>query len=334
MYQEEIQHRADISRRLVERRTHRRRRRGRKAYRAPRFDNRTQPDGWLPPSMESIVSNQEHRILRLARATGAARIIIETAKFDTQKLLKPDIKGTEYQRGPLYRSHLRAYVAERENHRCAYCGLGDWEDATRFNVDHVRPRSRGGPTNIRNTVWSCQPCNQKKGNRPVEEFLAEEPERLARITGRRRPPLAAAGSQKWRCDALTKRLRERGITVETTTGADTAAVRREGGIPKTHANDAACSGARQIPTELRNPAGRRGRRTRPTETDQGTPDRPVPRLAAPAAERKIGAERAGTRAPPEPGPRDQERGPRSRSGHARGSSGAGRPSEPGKTGWR
>ena len=45
LYQEEIQHRTDISRRLEERKAHRRRRRSKKWYRAPRFDNRRPPDG-------------------------------------------------------------------------------------------------------------------------------------------------------------------------------------------------------------------------------------------------------------------------------------------------
>ena len=173
VYQEEIEHRTDITGRLRERKSHRRRRRQKKWYRQPRFDNRTRPEGWLPPSIQSVVSNQTHRIDRLAERSGAAAVTIQTGKFDTHKILNPQIQGTGYQHGPLYRRHLREYVAAQWRHRCAYCGKGDWEDRTAFNLDHVKPRTAGGPDNIRNLVWSCRPCNQRKGDCPVEQFLRE-----------------------------------------------------------------------------------------------------------------------------------------------------------------
>ena len=251
VYQEEIQHRTDISQRLLERKSHRRRRRGTKWYRKPRFDNRKRRADRLPPSLESIVSNQLHRTARLAELAGTRRVVVETAKFDTQKVLRGDLEGVEYQQGPLYRTHLRAFVAERERHRCAYCAKGDWEDGTRFNLDHVQPRARGGTTNVRNLVWACQPCNQAKGPQSIEAFLEDEPERLQRIRSRKQTPLAAAGKQKWLCDTLVKRLQARNLTVAQTTGADTAAARRSNGIAKSHANDAACAGASGPVTELR-----------------------------------------------------------------------------------
>ena len=95
VYQEEIRHRTDISRRLQERRSHRRRRRGEKWYRAPRFDNRRRDTDRLPPSLESVVANQEHRIARLSERSGAGAAIVQDSKFDTQKILDPAIKGRE-----------------------------------------------------------------------------------------------------------------------------------------------------------------------------------------------------------------------------------------------
>ena len=293
VYQEEIKHRSDISERLLERKSHRRRRRGTKWFRKPRFDNRTRDAEWLPPSLESIVSNQLHRTSRLAELAGARHVIVETAKFDTQKVLRGELEGVEYQQGPLYRTHLRAFIAERERHRCAYCGKGDWEDKTRFNLDHVQPRARGGATNVRNLVWACQPCNQAKGVQPIDRFLQEEPERLARIQSRRRTPLAAAGRQKWLCDTLVKRLQGRDLTVGQTTGADTAAARRANDIAKSHANDAACTGATARVTELREPehlkAAGHGRRKQikglPTKEYLGWRHKP------PAVRRALGAPR-------------------------------------------
>ena len=240
VYQEEVEHRTDIGRRLQERKGHRRRRRGTKWCRPPRFDNRRRGPEWVAPTIESIVSNQTHRLNRLAQRSGAGGAVVQTAKFDTQKILDPAIQGTEYQQGPLYRQHVRAYIAEQWKHRCAYCGKGDWEDATRFNLDHVSPRAHGGPDNVRNLVWACRPCNQKKGDRPVAEFLQEHPERLTRVLGNKRVPLAAAGQHAAICKTLFQRLRAAGLATAETTGADTAYARREAGLEKSHANDAAC----------------------------------------------------------------------------------------------
>ena len=253
VYQEEVQHRTDISRRLQERRNHRRRRRGEKWYRAPRFNNRRRTADRLPPSLESVVSNQEHRIARLCERSGAGAAVVQDTKFDTQKILDPAIKGREYQQGPLHLTHLRAYILELWGHRCAYCGKATWESRARFEIDHVMPRSKGGPTNVGNLVWACRACNQAKADKNLDTFLAEDPERSTAVLRRahRRKPLAAAGAMAWICQTLVKRLRSRGLTVRTTTGADTAHTRKQLGIQKTHADDAACCGTGRPVTQLR-----------------------------------------------------------------------------------
>ena len=52
---------------------------------------------------------------------------------------------------------------------CAYCGTPceSW--------DHVIPMSRGGDNTLDNLVPCCWPCNQDKGNRTPEEWLAGVP---------------------------------------------------------------------------------------------------------------------------------------------------------------
>lgn len=55
----------------------------------------------------------------------------------------------------------------RDEWQCQYCGISlDWKTAT---IDHVKPRSRGGPTSWNNCVTSCKKCNHKKG----PKFLTE-----------------------------------------------------------------------------------------------------------------------------------------------------------------
>ena len=65
-------------------------------------------------------------------------------------------------RSPSARISRRAVFA-RDRHRCQYCG-----SARHLTVDHVVPRSRGGPDTWDNLVTSCAPCNRKKGDRPLD----------------------------------------------------------------------------------------------------------------------------------------------------------------------
>jgi len=57
----------------------------------------------------------------------------------------------------------RKAVFARDDHRCQYCG------ASAENIDHVVPKSRGGPHSWENVVASCRPCNARKRDRSPEE---------------------------------------------------------------------------------------------------------------------------------------------------------------------
>lgn len=60
----------------------------------------------------------------------------------------------------------RRQVFIRDKFCCAYCG-----DYRRSNltIDHIFPKSRGGPTSYANCVTACRECNQYKGDRTPEE---------------------------------------------------------------------------------------------------------------------------------------------------------------------
>lgn len=53
----------------------------------------------------------------------------------------------------------RRGVLRRDNHLCCYCGR------PASTVDHVLPRSRGGPATWENLVACCLRCNNAKGSR-------------------------------------------------------------------------------------------------------------------------------------------------------------------------
>ena len=57
----------------------------------------------------------------------------------------------------------RRSVFARDNHRCQYCG------GAAENIDHVVPRSRGGPHSWENVVAACKRCNAHKEDRLLED---------------------------------------------------------------------------------------------------------------------------------------------------------------------
>ncbi len=78
----------------------------------------------------------------------------------------------------------RRAVLDRDNHVCVYCGL------KADTIDHVRPRSRGGPHAWTNVVAACARCNHRKGDRLLSELgwhlappPAQPPATVAIVTG-------------------------------------------------------------------------------------------------------------------------------------------------------
>ena len=255
VWQGELEHRRGISQRMTQRRGFRQGRRGRLRYRAPRFDNRTGGGRrTLPPSLASVRDNLMRWVTHLCDYTPVNAIVLETARFDTQAMRRPDIHGVQYQQGTLAETHLRAYIRARDKGCCQYCDLASWSTTIRFELDHVVPKSRGGSDAPHNRVFACRPCNEAKGTQSVEAFLKDQPQRLARILARKRPPLAQAPQMGWLCKTLVREWRKQGRTVRTTTGADTAWSRHTQGIAKSHTNDAACTGATSPVTRLRHVA--------------------------------------------------------------------------------
>jgi len=57
----------------------------------------------------------------------------------------------------------RRTVFARDGGKCQYCG------ASAENLDHVIPRSKGGPHTWENVVAACRPCNTRKEDRLPHE---------------------------------------------------------------------------------------------------------------------------------------------------------------------
>lgn len=77
---------------------------------------------------------------------------------------------------------LRFEVLRRDNFTCRYCGASAPD--VRLEVDHVTPRSLGGPDKPWNLVAACQDCNGGKSAMAADEPLIEGPSEEALRTMR------------------------------------------------------------------------------------------------------------------------------------------------------
>ena len=237
----ELNHRGHkISDAVATRRTIRRSRRQRKTrYRKPRFDNRrNKKPGWLPPSLQSRVSNVLTWVQRLSRLCSITAISLELVKFDMQQMDNPEISGVEYQQGTLAGYEVREYLLEKWGRQCAYCGA----KGVPLELEHITPRAKTRDDRACNLTLACHRCNEKKGAQDIRGFLKHKPDLLQKLLAQAKAPLkdaAAVNGTRW---ALYRRLQEVGLPVECGSGGLTKYNRTLRGLPQAHWTDAACVG--------------------------------------------------------------------------------------------
>ncbi|WP_230529826.1 HNH endonuclease [Microvirga roseola] len=80
---------------------------------------------------------------------------------------------------PAQRLKLFEDVFARDGGRCVYCGVathrlakGQSRSPTLATLDHVVPRSLGGPLSRENLVLACQACNNERGVMDADAFRA------------------------------------------------------------------------------------------------------------------------------------------------------------------
>ena len=83
----------------------------------------------------------------------------------------------------------RREVLRRDGHRCQYCGSK--HDLT---LDHVIPRSKGGPHTWDNVVTACSTCNGHKGSFLLETLNMS----LTRVPRAPKHPVIAFAEQFWK----------------------------------------------------------------------------------------------------------------------------------------
>jgi len=224
---------------LESRRSLRRGRRGRNTrYRAARFNNRIRPEGWLPPSLHHRVETTLTWVNRFRRWCGVEKISVERVKFDMQLMRNPEISGVEYQQGTLAGYSCRAYLLEKWQRKCAYCGA----EHVPLQVEHIHSKAKGGGNAVSNLALACDPCNKKKGTLDITVFLKNKPEQLKKILSQAKRSLSDAATVNATRNKLFVELLNTGLPVEAGTGAQTQFNRTRREYPKAHWIDAACVG--------------------------------------------------------------------------------------------
>jgi len=57
--------------------------------------------------------------------------------------------------------YIKSIIFERDDHTCVYCGFRSLAKRN-LTIDHVLPKSRGGPSTYANCVTACKNCNHYK----------------------------------------------------------------------------------------------------------------------------------------------------------------------------
>ena len=234
----ELTHRgSQIKEALVFRKSMRKNRRNRNLrYREERYSNRCKATGWLAPSLKHRANSVVNWVGRFKGLAPITHVTQELVKFDTQKMVNPEISGIEYQQGTLQGYEVREYLLEKFNRTCVYCDKKD----VPLQIEHIHPKSKGGSSRISNLVLACSCCNIKKGTQDIKDFLAKDPARLSKVIKQTLSSLkdaAAVTTTRW---ALFKSLKELKVIVSVGRGSLTKFNRQLLGIPKTNALDATC----------------------------------------------------------------------------------------------
>jgi len=147
--------RNNISEKLTRRSMFRRHRRRNLRYREQRYNNRSASTkkGKLFPSVQWKVDAHIRLISFIQLRLPKSRLILETASFDTQKLINSDITNDMYQRGVMYGyANVKAYVLDRDNYTCQ-CNKNGCSNT--LHVHHIKFKSDGGSNNPNNLITLC-----------------------------------------------------------------------------------------------------------------------------------------------------------------------------------
>lgn len=133
-------------------------------------------DDYVANRLDSHETVDEHRESLIGNVVSTANAMLAEIHSRQQ-----DRKETHNQADPA----VREAVLNLTGGRCAYCDAeirsGSYDSDSQFCVEHVVPKSCGGPDHLNNYVPACKSCNNSKGGGHVLTFIKRNlPNRIAR----------------------------------------------------------------------------------------------------------------------------------------------------------
>ena len=72
-----------------------------------------------------------------------------------------ELRPSAYWAGERTSKGIRFSILKRDNYRCRLCGFSA-QDGVKLQVDHIRPKAKGGSSFVWNLWTLCEPCNNGK----------------------------------------------------------------------------------------------------------------------------------------------------------------------------
>jgi len=201
-------------------------------------------DKILNPTLWNKVDTILAEVKKLVRIMPITKIRVELTAFNTQKMARPEVQGTEYQQGALFGYEVKEYLLHKYGHECVYC-KGTSGDPV-LEIEHVIPKSRGGTDKVSNLVIACEVCNREKGSRTAAEYGFPN---IQKEAAKHRVFRYSALTQSYKWD-LWRELNKLGIPVEATFGYRTKYYRLKMRLPKAQVVDAMVIAAGQRDFDL------------------------------------------------------------------------------------
>lgn len=222
----EVELRQDVHSLLLTRAQYRRGRRFRKTrYRKARFLNRKKPEGWLPPSIRAKLEANFVWIDKFCSLVPNPKLRIEVGKFNTAKMINPNIQGADYQHGQTHSYYdVRYFVFARDEYTCQVCKKKNRV----LQTHHIVYRSKGGTDRVDNLITVCTDCHTSEAHKPggvLYNWMREH----KKVKQYKEPTFM---------NVLRIRTFMRYPGAEITYGSETSLKRKELGLEKTHCNDA------------------------------------------------------------------------------------------------
>ena len=222
----EIELRDGVHEAMVSRSLLRRTRRVRKLrHRKDRFLNRKRIKGWLPPTVQSKLNATFMWIDKFESLLPNPILHIEVGKFDTQKMINPDIINEEYQNGQCAGYYdVRYFVFARDNYTCQVCKKKN----KILNTHHIVYKTEGGTDRADNLITVCTDCHTSE-NHKVGGILYNWMIKHKKVKQYKEATFM---------NIVRKRTFEKYPEAIITYGSETSPYRKELGLKKTHYNDA------------------------------------------------------------------------------------------------